>query len=291
MHPADQFPHLLQRVLNAPLALRLDKAEIVLAALAQRLGTPITLNGRNLALDGDDGLDIGPEAEETPKGYDLVGGKIAVIYVAGTLVHKLGSLRPWSGMTGYNGIRANLNAALDDNRVKGIVLDVDSPGGECAGCFDLADTIFAARKEKPIWAICSESAYSAGYALASAASKVIVPRTGGVGSIGIICMHVDLSRGLSKAGIAVTLLKYGDNKDNFAETAPLSKKAFDAAMADINTMGAMFDALVARNRGIAAAKVKSYQAGTFMGARGQAAGLADAIMPPDRALREFLKTL
>jgi ClpP class serine protease len=55
-------------------------------------------------------------------------------------------------------------------------------------------------------------------------------------------------------------------------------------MADIDVMGAMFDQLVARNRKMDAARVKSYQAGTFMGQPGVVAKLADAVMAPDEAM-------
>ena len=104
-------------------------------------------------------------------------------------------------------------------------------------------------------------------------------------------MHVDMSRALGKAGLNVTLISYGSRKADFAETQPLSKEALVRAQADVDTMGAMFDALVARNRKIPAAKVKSYQASTFMGAKGVAAGLADAVMAPDEAFRALIKSL
>ncbi|TOL42864.1 serine peptidase, partial [Vibrio parahaemolyticus] len=71
----------------------------------------------------------------------------------------------------------------------GICLDIDSPGGEVAGCFDLVDLIYELRGKKPIYAILSENAYSAAYAIASAADKIYVPRTGGVGSVGVIVIH------------------------------------------------------------------------------------------------------
>jgi ClpP class serine protease len=70
---------------------------------------------------------------------------VAVIPICGTLVQKLGSLRPYSGMTGYDGIRQAFLTALADPEVNGICLDIDSPGGEVAGCFDLVDEIYNAR--------------------------------------------------------------------------------------------------------------------------------------------------
>jgi ClpP class serine protease len=292
----DRFHFIAQRLFNKPLMITPEKAEIVVAALAERLGIVQLqrLDGsvRHLA-DGDIVIVDDDEGESEPKayrGYDIVAG-VAVIQVQGTLVHKNGTLRPYSGMTGYDGIRQNLLTALADPGIKAIILDVDSPGGECAGCFDLADTIFRARKRKPIWAILSECAFSAAYALASSCSKVIVPRTGGTGSIGIIAMHVDMSRALSKAGFAVTLIQYGERKADFTETAPLSKAAMVRAQGDVDSLGVLFDNLVARNRKMSASKVKSYQAATFMGAGGVAAGLADAVMAPDEAMRALVATL
>lgn len=105
--------------------------------------------------------------------------RVAIIPVRGSL----GS--DWWSDARYGDIRVGFLAIAADD-VDAVVLDVDSPGGGAEGCFDLVDTIYAARGSKPIWAILSESAYSAAYALASAADRVIVPRTGGTGSIGVI---------------------------------------------------------------------------------------------------------
>lgn len=287
----NRFANVAQRLFNAPLAITPQKAEMVVAALAQRLGITqlVRLDGSVLAFDGDYEAD---EAEErqSPRGYSMVG-PAAVIQVQGTLVQKLGTLRPYSGMTGYDGLRINLLTALQDKAVRGIVWDIDSPGGECAGLFDLCDTITASRSQKPQCAILSESAYSAGYAIASCAPKVYVPRTGGTGSIGVICMHVDYSKWLSKEGIAVTLIQYGSRKADGSQYKPLSNEALTRFQSDIDTLGGMFDSLVAGNRKLSASRVKGYQAATFMGVNGVTAGLADAVMAPDAAMRSFIKSL
>jgi capsid assembly protease len=286
------FAHLAQRLFNVPLAIRPEKAEIIMAALAARLGVVqlVRVNGDVLAFDGDYGAPSARGAQDEPHGYDLIEG-VACIPISGTLVQKNGSLRPSSGMTGYDGIRQNLMVALGDDAVRAIVLDIDSPGGEVAGCFDLADAVFAGRKVKPIWAILSESAYSAAYALASAASRIIVPRTGGTGSIGVIYMHVDMSKLLAKEGLTVTLLQYGARKADGADVLPLAPEAKQRFQADIDRMGDLFVATVARNRRLAASAVKAQEAGTFLGAAGIAAGLADAVMAPDEAFAALLKSL
>lgn len=289
-----KFPHLAQKLFNVPLAIHPRKAEVVMAALSDRLGISsiLRVDGsrvRPMAFDYDD--DEFAVARSNPRaGYDVVAG-IAIIQIEGTLVQKLGTLRPYSGMTGYDGIRQNFLAAISDPDVRAIVLDIDSPGGEVAGCFDLVDTIFDARGSKPIWSILDESAYSAGYAIASAADCVLVPRTGGTGSIGVIAMHVDLSQALSEAGIAVTIISYGERKADGAAELPLSPEALERFQSDINTMGELFVETAARNRNIPASKIRDTQAATYLGSSGVEIGLADAVMAPDAAFLALLETL
>ena len=123
-------------------------------------------------------------------------------------------------MTGYDGIRQAFSAALADPAVKAILFDVDSPGGEVAACFDLADEVYVARGVKPMWSILSEHAFSAGYALASAADRVIVPRTRGTGSIGVMMMHIDWSAVLDENGLKVTFIHHGARKVDGASELP-----------------------------------------------------------------------
>ena len=77
--------------------------------------------------------------------------------------------------------------------MRGIALDIDSFGGEVAGAFDLADRIRAARTQKPIHAFVAEHALSAGCVIAYQADRIILPRTGDVGSIGVVALHTDMS--------------------------------------------------------------------------------------------------
>jgi capsid assembly protease len=288
-----EFAHLAQRMFNTPIAIHPRKAEIAMAALADRLGIAHLMRGDGrpvpMALDDDEEFVSSRQSRQTDLGYDVVAGT-AIIPIAGTLVQKQSSLRPYSGMTGYNGIRQAFLTARADSAVSRIALDISSGGGEVAGCFDLVDTIHEARGDKPIAAILTESAYSAAYAIASAADTIYVPRTGGTGSIGVICMHVDLSEALTKAGLKVTFITNtgADRKTDGHSEIPLSKEALAAFQHEIDTMGALFHDTVARNRGIATSAVRDMRAGTFMGADGVTAGLADAVMAPDAAFAAFL---
>ncbi|WP_245623695.1 S49 family peptidase [Paraburkholderia nodosa] len=279
-----------------PIAILPQKAEIVMAALADRFGIAQLFRADGSALALADGgarafleeFDEEEQAQYRP--YDVAEG-VARIPIEGTLVHKLGTLHPYSGMTGYDGIRALLSMALGDPDVRAIMLDIDSPGGEVAGCFDLVDAIYAARGRKPIWAVLTESAYSAAYAIASAADRIIVPRTGGTGSVGVICMHVDMSQALTRAGIDVTLIHYGARKADGNEFNPLSKGALARFQADVDAMGEIFVKTVARNRDLKTAAVRDTEAGTFLGADGVEIGFADEVLPPDEAFASLLDEL
>ncbi|WP_244136273.1 S49 family peptidase [Burkholderia sp. BCC0405] len=285
------YPHLATRLFNVPLAITPDKIEIVMAALADRFGLTrlMRADGSVLLFEGAfDASESGEPAIERP--YEVIEG-VAVIPVQGTLVAKLGTLHPYSGMTGYDGIRTNLAMALTDDTVRAIALDIDSPGGEVAGCFDLVDAIYAARGIKPIHAILTENAYSAAYALASACDSITVPRTGGTGSIGVIVAHVDFSKALSAAGITVTLIAYGEHKADANDVQPLSDGARERIQQDVNTVGELFVATVARNRNLSPAKVRATQGLTYLGGAGVDMGLADAVMAPDAALFALIDDL
>jgi hypothetical protein len=102
----------------------------------------------------------------------------------------------------------------------------------------------------PIHAILTESAYSAAYAIASAADRISVPRTGGVGSVGVITMHLDWTQRIKDDGLKVTIITYGSVRLRFP-LRELSDEALAAIQQDINTMGELFVNTVARNRGLA----------------------------------------
>lgn len=267
------------RLVNVPLALESSRAELILEALAER-NDPAALHA--LAVVDD------PDAPALP--YANRAG-VAVIPIQGPLLQRGDWLTDLFGIATYDGIRSAYLAALGAPDIRAVVLDIDSPGGLVSGCFDLADTIAAGRVIKPTWSILSEMACSAAYALASATDRICIPQTGIAGSIGVIGMHVDVSRLLDEAGITVTVLQYGDRKADGSPYAPLSDPSRARLQGDIDAMGEIFVATVARNRSIPIAAVRAQQATTFLGSAAVEAGLADLVASPDAAFRALLATL
>jgi len=107
----------------------------------------------------------------------------------------------------------------------------------------------------------------------------------------VICMHVDMSKALGAAGMAVTIIHYGDRKADGSDVRPLSPEALERIQADVDAMGDLFVKTVARNRGLPVARVRNTQASTYLGSEGVGIGFADAVMAPDEAFRSLLAEL
>jgi len=224
------------------------------------------------------------------QGYENIQG-VAVIQVTGLLLPNIGFRRSWGWLTGYDGIETNVREAIADPAVRAIVLRIDSPGGAVSGCFDAVDNIFGMRGAKPIWAIVDDTACSAAYAVASAADRIVAPRTGCVGSIGVIMLHVEISRMLDAEGYTPTLIQFGDKKSQRTPLRPLTQDARDHFQADVDALGELFVATVARNRAISAEVVIGTQAATYLPKDAMPLGLIDAVASPEAAFAALLSTL
>ncbi len=290
-----------QRAFNTPLLVEPSKAMAFLAGLGPRItGRQLRLTGvehapeevAHAALPARTGILTNGLAEQyqrdgqTP--FAMVDG-VAVIEVSGVLVHRGAWIGQSSGQTSYEGIAAQVAAAATDPAVRGIAMEIDSFGGEVAGVFDLADAIRAARSAKPVWAFVAEHAFSAGYALASQADRIIVPRTGAVGSIGVVVMHADLSGQLSDAGVTVTLIHSGAHKVDGNPYAPLPDPVRARIQAEIDGIRTLFAETVAAGRGrrLTAEAALATEAECYRGAEAVAAGLADEVSDPTSAFAAF----
>lgn len=272
------LPHLAARLFGAPLLIHRPKLDVILSVLGSRVGLP------DLSVPtGFTPPDRNAAQSETSAGQS----GIAVIPIYGTLVRRTQGLEAQSGLTSYAGIAMALDTALGDPNVSAILLDIDSPGGESSGVFDLADRIRAATAIKPVWAVANDMAFSAAYALASAASRLIVSRTGGVGSIGVIAMHVDQSVKDQQDGIAYTAVFAGDRKNDLNPHAPISGEAHSFLQGEVNRIYDLFATTVAKHRGMGVNTIKGTQAALFFGADAVASGLADDVGTLDDAIRQI----
>lgn len=203
----------------------------------------------------------------------------AIVSIHGPLVNRPTAFDDLCGITSYQRIRSEIEAALDDPAIDRIVLDIDSPGGEVAGVSDLATFIREARAQKPIIAIVNESAFSAAYWIASQATRIVAPELGAVGSIGVILRHVEFSGANAKAGIGVTYITAGKRKADANPDEPLSDSARSDLQAMVDAVYDVFVRDVAAGRGISEDAVHATEAGVFMAADALRLGLIDRVAP------------
>lgn len=229
------------------------------------------------------------EAREGVNVLDQVGG-VAIIPIEGTLVQKGKWLGTSSGDTSYEGVRALVARAMRNDSVKGVVLEVDSYGGEVAGAFETAAMIAQLSKAKPTLAIMTDFAFSAGYLMASAARQIVMPPGGGAGSIGVIAMHADFSKQLEQDGINVTLITAGAHKADGSPFKPLDEKVLAEIQSRVDASYERFTSAVGTHRGVRlpGAAARATEARTYVGEAAVAAGLVDGIAEVDEAFREFV---
>lgn len=213
----------------------------------------------------------------------------AVIPVHGILLNRFSS--SWGYATGYNFIRAQFVAASADPDVERIIFDVNSPGGMAAGCEEIADEIFAGRGNKPSLALVDSSGYSGAYWIASAAAKLYVAPSGGVGSVGVIAAHISLAGMLDEAGVKVTLIVAGEHKADGNPYEDLSAEVRASIQEDVDAIYGTFVAAVARNRGMSEKSVRETEARVYRAPDAVKGGLADAVVSPTKALGAFVAQL
>ncbi|ATX65528.1 S49 family peptidase [Roseinatronobacter bogoriensis] len=291
------------RAFNTPLLVEPSKAMAFLSGLGPRI------LGRRVELANDVEAPVGA-ATLPARASLLVGGLadsyrqhgdapypvvdgIAVIEIAGVLIHRGGWIGQSSGQTSYEGIAAQIEAAASDPAVRGLALEIDSFGGEVAGAFDLADRIRAIRGAKPVWAFVAEHAFSAGYALASQADRILLPRTGALGSIGVVVLHADLSGQLDQDGVRVTLIHSGLHKVDGNPYQPLPEGVRGDIQREIDVLRFLFAETVAAGRSgkISHEAALATEAATYRGADALAAGLADEVTDLTRGFAAFRQML
>jgi signal peptide peptidase SppA len=296
------LPRIATRVFDTPLMIAESKAIAILAGLGGRIldggvvlpsGVTATdhvafQNGRPSA--GVVGDKLGRFMQS--RGRDVLDriGNVAVIPIEGTLVHKGAFVGSASGETSYEGLRTQVAAARASSSIAAVAYEVDSFGGEVAGVFELADEMAQLSREKPTIAILTDFALSAGYLLASTARQVIMPQFGRSGSIGVIRMHVDMSRKLENEGMRVTLITAGKHKADGNPVQPLPADVADTWRAEVEGTRQVFASKVGEYRGkrFSAADALATEASDYGPADAVRLGLVDAVGNSQDAFNAFV---
>ncbi len=270
------LPHLASRLIGTPLLLARAKLDVLLAVLGERIGAP------QVSVAAFEPV-IAPSVRTQ--------SSIAVIPVFGTLVRRTNGLEAASGLTSYSELAARLQAASMDTAVRGVLLEIDSPGGEAGRVFELAEQVRTLAQHKPVWAVAVDSALSAAYAIAAAANRVVVTRTAGVGSIGVIAMHIDQSARDAQQGYRYTPVLAGAHKADLSPHAVLAPEALTRLQREVDRLYDLFVDHVALMRGLDSDAIRATEAALYFADDAVHAGLADAVGGFDDTLAEFAQSL
>lgn len=213
----------------------------------------------------------------------IVENGVLQVPVKGMLMHGF-PFAAFGMATGYEYIVRAFERGAADPEVEQIAMIVNSGGGEVAGNFDAVDRLYALRGSKPMVALVNEHAYSAAYSLASAMDRIVMPRTGGVGSVGVVTAHIDRSEQLEKAGMKITFIHAGKHKVDGNPYEPLPEAVKNRMQARIDGLYNIFITTVARNLGLSEQAVRDTEALTYSAEDAVASGLAHEIRAFDEAL-------
>lgn len=290
---AAAYPRVIERLFGAPIAIEPRKLKAIIAGLGPRMGIDVSSLRVELGPDmfeDDDEFSLDMEGDnrkgDNRKPYEMHGGT-AVLEVYGSLVHRSSWMDAMSGLASYSDIGRSFKAAIADPDVSEVLLKIHSPGGECAGCFDLAETIYRARGSKPIYAIASDQATSAAYMLGCSADRFFATQSGVTGSIGVVMAHYDVTRADAMEGVKVTHIHAGARKVDGSPHKALDAESIASLQAEVDAFYELFVSLVARNRKLEAKVIEKTEAGIFIGKAGVAAGLVDEIASLDDVLSDL----
>jgi protease-4 len=206
------------------------------------------------------------------------------------IVRMAGAIGMGGGGLGSGGISARgysklLGRLAEDDRVKGVLLRIDSPGGSALASDLLWQDIQRIRKAKPVVASLGDMAASGGYYLASAANWVVAAPTSLVGSIGVVGGKLAFGRAVERFGVHVTTVVPpgvdGGARARAAYQSALTPWDDGTRARVLETMTStyrLFIERVAEGRGIAVERVEASAEGrVFDGATAKDRGLVDEL--------------
>ena len=278
MAKTTNYPNIVQAVCSTVWAIMPEKMDAILAFLSARTG---------MGFFSEAEVEIETKVASTAKN---IKGKIALLPLVGTISQRVGSLNHTSGGVSTDEFGAWFDAAVNDNEIGAIVLDVDSPGGNVFGVQELSQKIFDARGIKPIIAVANSLMASAAYWIASAADEIVVTPSGEAGSIGVIAVHTDQSKAEEKAGFKTTVMTAGKFKGEANPFEPLSEEAKTAIEGRLSEFYNQFASDVARNRGVKKSEVTTgFGQGRVVGAdTAVELGMADRVATLQSVIERLL---
>jgi len=210
--------------------------------------------------------------------------------------YKIGLVKIEGEITGYSGkyyyrsiseiVKSALDSFKEDEKIKGIILQINTPGGEIIEVEKIYEKIQEVKKSKPVVALFENIATSGGYYCAVATDKIVshpLTITGNIGAVIILYNVEELFE--KKLGIGMNVIKSGKHKDigsPFRKMDIEERKIFQEL---VNQAAKRFLDVVVKNRKIASDKVDIISDGRiFTGIQAKEIGLVDEIGSLEKAI-------
>ena len=207
------------------------------------------------------------------------------------LIEIKGIIAPETGASAENVLKA-LRKAYEDDKTKGILLRINSPGGSPVQAGRINDEIRRLRKEHediPLYAVVEDLCASGGYYIAVAADKIFVDKASLVGSIGVRIDAFGFEEAISELGIERRLLTAGSNKGILDPFSPLRDEHRAYLQGVLDKLHQQFIGVVKEGRGDRLKPNDEIFSGLFWsGEESVGLGLADALGNAEHVAREVI---
>ena len=251
------FPHILSKLLYEPLLITQAKYFAICRIVEARMTMPMPLP------ENDDEPDEDEEYQEFQN--------TAVIPVHGILGKHMDSMEMMSGGCDLDNVKADIESALADSAIEKIVFDFRSPGGSVTGIPELARRI-ASIKDKQTIAFTDSECCSGALWLAAQCDYFYATESANVGSIGVWCAYLDVSRQMQNDGENMQAISAGKYKLMGAHWKPLSDEEKKMLQKEVDQIYEDFKSAVNLNREVSD---EFMQGQIFDGKQAQEIGLID----------------
>ncbi len=179
------------------------------------------------------------------RGARATADKIAVITMRGLISSSLPGTVSDSMV---DDMRMALQQARDDSRVKAIVLEIDSPGGEVTAADAIYSAVIKTRGRKPVVVYMDSLAASGGYYVSCGGKFLMASETTITGSIGVIIQTLNYEQLFNKVGLASVVFKSGKFKDMLNGARPITPEERELVQNFIMNDYNKFLSIVAKER-------------------------------------------
>lgn len=196
-------------------------------------------------------------------------GAVAVVPLRGVISPRASGVQNSStgGGATAESFAASIEQMADDDTVKAIIVDADTPGGNVLNVDEASATVAAVRGRKPIIVQVTGNLASAGYWIGASADEIVVSPSSAVGAIGVRMAYDDLTEKLAKDGVAREIIAAGKYKGE-GLLGPLSDETRAYMQGRVDDYYAMFVDRVAAGRGVTSAAVRDgFGQGRMLGAQ------------------------